>query len=147
MSEGNREKKKVPIRDGLFTMPSSPDELPSLIGTKCKECNEVFFRPIRDGACPNCYAIDSMEETLLSRVGTLDSYTVVHQAPQGWEGPVPYGVATIMLPEPVFVEAALAECDLTGLRIGLEMELVIETVYNDEEGNEVQGYKFRPVST
>ena len=139
------EKKQVPIIPGVFTMPTSSDKEPALIGTRCRACNEVFFRPIREGGCPNCYEINSMDEISLSRVGTIDSYTIVHQAVPGWEGPVPYGVVIVKLPEKVFVEAALTECDLNEIQVGIEAEVAIEKVCTDKERNEVLGYKFRPL--
>ena len=33
------------------------------------------------------------------------------------------------------------------LKIGMEMELVVEKLKTDKEGNEIYNYKFRPVKT
>ena len=32
------------------------------------------------------------------------------------------------------------------LKVGMEMELIIDKLYEDEEGNEVMSWKFKPVS-
>jgi len=51
----------------------------------------------------------------------------------------------IELPEGLRLTAVLDEADPDRLRVGMEMELVIARYFEDEEGNEVMGYKFRPV--
>ena len=134
----------VPIKPGLFTMPSSSGELPHLIGTRCKSCGEVYFPPRRETSCPKCYELD-MEDIPLSRMGRVLSYTIVHQAPREWQGPVPYGMALIELPEKAVFYSSLTECDLERIETGMQVELVLEAVRSDETGNKVIGYKFRPV--
>jgi uncharacterized OB-fold protein len=57
----------------------------------------------------------------------------------------PYGIAQIELPEGVLVTAALADCDLDGLSIGQEAVLVVEKVKEDEEGNDIMSFKFKPL--
>jgi hypothetical protein len=37
--------------------------------------------------------------------------------------------------------------DEKSLKIGMEMELIIDKLYEDEEGNEVLCWKFKPVSS
>jgi enoyl-CoA hydratase len=135
--------KAVPIKPGLFTLPSS-DELPQLMGTKCKSCHEIYFPPMRDTSCPNCYETD-MEELLLSRNGTVLSYTIVHMPPREWEGPVPYAVALIELSEGATFYSALTDCKPEEVKIGMEVELEIEKVRTDGDGNDVVGYKFCPI--
>ena len=38
-------------------------------------------------------------------------------------------------------------CDPEAIKIGMDVELVIEKLGEDEQGNEVMTYKFRPVSS
>jgi uncharacterized OB-fold protein len=133
----------IPIKPGLFTQPSSSDELPQLIGTKCKSCHEIFFPPMRETSCPNCYET-GMEELLLSRNGTVLSYTIVHMPPREWQGPVPYAVALIELSGGATFYSALTECKPEEVKIGMEVELEIEKLRTDDDGNDVVGYKFSP---
>jgi uncharacterized OB-fold protein len=58
---------------------------------------------------------------------------------------VPFGVGYIELEDGVRVEARLTENDPSRLRIGMEMELVIETFFKNDEGEEVVTFAFRPV--
>ena len=136
--------KAVPIKPGLFTLSSSSDELPQLIGTKCKACNEIYFPPMRETCCPNCYKTD-MEELLLGRNGTVLSYTIVHMPPREWQGPVPYAVALIESSEGATFYSALTDCKPEDVKIGMEVELEIEKVRTDGDGNDVVGYKFSPI--
>ena len=43
------------------------------------------------------------------------------------------------------ITAVLDEDDPARLRVGMEMELIIASLFEDAEGNEVVGYKFRSV--
>jgi uncharacterized OB-fold protein len=55
---------------------------------------------------------------------------------------VPYSVGYVQLGDEVKVETRLTEID--GLRIGMEMELVLVPFRTDESGSEVIGFAFRP---
>jgi uncharacterized OB-fold protein len=60
--------------------------------------------------------------------------------------PTPYLIGFIDLPEGIKLFSLLTQCDPWDrvLKMGMEMEMVIETIRQDEEGNEIVGYKFRP---
>jgi uncharacterized OB-fold protein len=51
----------------------------------------------------------------------------------------------IELAEGLRVTAVLDEGDPDKLCVGMPMELVITRLFEDEQGNEVLGYKFRPI--
>jgi uncharacterized OB-fold protein len=136
-------KKKIPVREGLWTTPSSPDEKPQLLGSRCPVCGEIFFPKKDHGPCINCQST-KLEEVKLSRRGKIYSYTVVMQRPPVYyQGDVPYALGYVELPEGVRVESLLAAPDLESLRIGMDAELVIERLHDDEAGNEVMTYKFK----
>ena len=48
------------------------------------------------------------------------------------------------LPEGVRVETLFTDCDLDELKIGMAVELVLRTLHQDEAGNDVETYMFRP---
>ncbi len=131
--------KRMPIREGLFNIPSSPSEKPYLVGSRCRNCQEVMFpqRPI----CLNCFGKD-LEQVRLSSRGKLFTFTINHQGPK--EFSAPYASGYIDLPEGVRIYSLLTDWEAKGLKIGAEMELVIEKIKEDKEGNIVLGYKFRP---
>ena len=136
------ERKRVPIVEGLFTMPSSPDERPQLIGSRCSVCGEVFC-PKRL-ICAHCYEQD-VGEIFLSGKGELYTYTVVRAPVLGYQGPIPFIVGEIELPEGLIIQSILTGCEPEGLEIGMAMEITLGKLEEDEAGNEIVTYMFRPV--
>jgi uncharacterized OB-fold protein len=134
--------RSVAIAEGLFTWPS--DE-PRLIGSRCTACGATTFP--RQRSCPKCAGSDTTEH-LLSRTGTLWSYTVQGFRPKPpYNGPeefVPYGVGYVELPGEVIVEARLTEHAPDALAIGAPMELVVAPYRRDDHGNDVVTFAFRP---
>ena len=135
---------RVPVAAGVFTWPS--DE-PQLIGSRCAACAIVTF-PTQD-SCPRCASTD-MAEHLLSRTGRLWAWTTQEFPPPSppYTGPtgdafVSYGVGYVELGNEVRVESRLTETE--GLRIGMDMELVLVPFRTDDDGNEVVTFAFRPV--
>ena len=135
---------RVPVADGVFTWPSDD---PRLIGSRCAACGIVTF-PAQN-SCPRCAATD-MREHLLPRRGRLWAWTTQEFPPPSppYAGPtgaafVPYSVGYVELADEVKVETRLAEAD--GLRIGMDMELVVVPFRANDDGNEVVTFAFRPV--
>lgn len=85
-----------------------------------------------------------MEETALSKRGTLYSFSVNQMAPAGFEAP--YIVGKVDLPENVRIFSVITGCEATeeALSIGMDMNLVFEVVGRDPDGNELIGYAFKP---
>lgn len=137
---------QAPIAEGLFTWPSPA---PQLIGGRCTACGETHF-PKQDN-CQAC-AGREVEAVTLSRKGTLWTWTVQNFVPPipPYTGPVenfkPFGVGYIELPDGLVVEGRLTESDASKLRIGMAVELVIETFKVDANGTEILNYAFAPVS-
>jgi len=80
----------------------------------------------------------------LSRKGKLHTFSRSHMGPAGIR--TPFTIGFIDLPEGIKLFSLLTDCDPWDkvLGVGMEMEMVIETIREDEEGNEIVGYKFRP---
>ena len=136
-------KKEIPLREGLFTSGIPHDGSPQLVGTRCRSCGEVTF-PKRK-ICPNCHKQDP-EEISLSRYGKIYSVTVVTQRPPiYYKGPVPYAMGFVELPEGVRIQTLFTGCDPDNFGIGMDVELVVEKLFEDQEGHEIITYKFRPV--
>ena len=91
-----------------------------------------------------------MAQHLLSRRGRLWAWTTQEFPPPSppYSGPtgdafVPFGVGYVELADEVKVETRLTETE--GLRIGMNMELVMVPFRTDGDGNEVVTFAFRPV--
>ena len=141
-------KKRVPAIEGWFTL----DDAPQLIGLRDAESGTCFFP--KDVAVSRAPGYDhvELEEVRLSRTGKLWSYTTNHyQPPEPYMAPdpfEPYTVAAVELTdERMVVMGQLADgVDPGSLEVGMEMELVLGTLYEDDE-NDYVVWKWQPVAT
>ena len=123
---------------------------PRLKGMRCKQCNNHVF-PFQKG-CPKCTS-DDVEEVQLGTKGTLWAWTIQGFPPKappylGETDPdkfKPYGVGYVELPGELKLETRLTVADPTQLKSGMEMELVGETIGQDEDGNDLVTFAFAPV--
>ena len=141
---------QVPLAEGLFSWPPEPGKQPALIGGKASN-GKIFF-PYRRQA-----VIDGVREDLerieLPRRGTLWTFTSQHFRPTAppYAGDDdarsfrPFTVGYVELPGALHVEARLTEPDPAKLTIGQQMELVIEPLGVDSDGNQTMIYAFAPV--
>ena len=116
----------------------------SLTGEICPHCEAKIFPP-RD-VCPYCGG-EAKEEYTFSGQGEVFSYTVMHDAPTGFDTTTPYTVAVIKLNEGPMVTAQLTDLGEQPVEIGMPVEMVTRRIREDgdERGMLVYGYKFRPV--
>lgn len=137
-------KRKIPIEEGLWITPSSPGEKPQLIGSRCLSCGELYFPRKKRGLCIHCQR-RSLEDIKLSGKGKIASFTVVEQAPAGgfYKGSVPYAYGAVHLLEGVELYS-LFTGNLDDLRVGMDVQMVIEELFDDDEGNAIITYKFTP---
>jgi hypothetical protein len=146
---------RVPAVEGWFTS-DGPGGAPALLGSQCTTCGTLSF-PKASLFCPNpACAGSEFDEVPLSSRGRIWSYTDVRYKP-----PPPF-VPTTDPFEPVAiaaVELAAEKIVVLGqlvptvsadeLRIGMEVELVIDTLFTDTRGDggseEQLVWKWRPV--
>ncbi|RYE79076.1 MAG: benzoylsuccinyl-CoA thiolase [Myxococcales bacterium] len=137
----------TPAIDGWFT---DGDE-PALIGSRCTSCESVFF-PRTQGFCrnPACQG-EEFADAALSRRGTIWSYTDAQYQPpapyiSGTDPYVPFALAAVELPEGVVVLGQVADgYGVEDLRVGAPAELVVETLYVDDEGERTI-WRWKPVA-
>jgi uncharacterized protein len=140
------ESKQVPVEEGLWRTPSG-SEKPQLVGSRCVSCGEIFFPRKKKGLCTHCYH-SGMEDLLLTGRGRIATFTVAEQAPAGgfYHGPVPYAYGAVDLVDGVELQTLFAG-DLYALKIGMDVEMVIDKLFDDAEGNEIITYKFKAAET
>lgn len=116
----------------------------SLVGEVCPHCDAKIFPP-RD-VCPSCGG-EAKTEYPFSGKGEIYSYTVMNDAPTGFEDSSPYTVALVKLKEGPMVTAQLTDLGEHPVEIGMPVEMVTRRLRSDgdERGMIVYGYKFRPV--
>jgi uncharacterized OB-fold protein len=140
--EGSTPKRMVPIREGIFRLPDTPDGKPVLLGSRCPKCNAVYFP--RRHICINC-GQNGLDETPLSQRGKIWTYTIAGQTPPGSWIEAPYALAVVELPEKVAIRAVLTDVDLNAIQVGMDVEITLVKMREDKDGNDVVSYKFKPV--
>lgn len=142
--QGSPSINRVDVAEGLFVRPPSAAQAPQLLASRCLHCAEVTFP--KQHRCANCSS-DEVEEIALSPRGKLWAFTNVnYPVPDGYKGPVPYGVGMVEMPEGVRLLAHLTRSDPAELCVGMDMALVLDPLFVDDDGVEVVGFKFAPVS-
>jgi uncharacterized OB-fold protein len=140
-------KPRVPAVENWFTDEAEP----RLLGLRDPGSGSYFFpKDVAISAAPG-FAGAELEEVKLSRTGALWSWTTNHyQPPPPYVSPEPfepYTVAAVELAKErmVVLGQLAAGVDPATLEAGMEMELVVETLFEDEEGDHVV-WKWRPVA-
>ena len=134
---------KVPIEEGFYKIPETDDEKPILIGSRCAKCGEVYFPTTPQ--CKKCYT-ETTEDIELNRVGKVYSSTIVHLAPPLYEGAVPYMIGFVELDNNgVLIPTKFTSERDTPLSIGTDVELLLETLGKDSDGNDIIVHSFAPV--
>lgn len=138
---------RVPAVEGWFTL----DDEPVLLAQRCTACGTKVF-PRTALACPNP-ACDSttFDEAALARTGRIWSYTTNHYPPPApYVAPdpfVPYTVAAVELDGEgmTVLGQVVAGVDPTSLAVGDPVELVVDTLFEDDGGDDVVVWKWRPL--
>ena len=82
----------------------------------------------------------------LSGRGEVYSFSVMYNAPQGYEEQKPYTIALVRLDDGPMVTAQLTDVDNGDVRIGMPVEMVTRKLREEgPEGQIIYGYKFRPL--
>ena len=115
----------------------------ALVGEVCPHCEVKIFPP-RD-VCPNCGG-EAKTRFDFSGRGVVFSYTVMRDAPAGYQQNLPYTVALVKLDEGPMVTAQLTDLGDQAVEIGMPVEMVTRKIRSDgdDRGVIVYGYKFRP---
>ena len=131
--------------EGWYTLNA---DKPHLIGTQCKHCQTYYF-PKQSKYCrnPDC---DSTEfnEVELSRTGKIWSYTdACYKPPEPFIAKDPYEPYAIELEkEKMVVLGQMIEgVSVEQLKVGIEVELVLETLHEDDESTKVI-WKWKPIA-
>ena len=97
---------------------------------------------------------NTQEDVELATTGKLWTWTVQAFPPKAppYLGPagddfVPYGVGYVELEGQLRVESRLTKACPDELVIGMDMELVLEPLCIDDDGNQVVTYAFAPLAT
>ncbi len=85
-----------------------------------------------------------MEEIRLSRYATLETFAVMQVGPPDF--PPPYIMGYVRTKEGTLIFTLITGCEARddALELGEKMELIIEKIREDGQGNNLIGWKFKP---
>ncbi len=142
------DKPTIPALEGWYT--DNKNE-PHLLGTCCKACGTYYF-PKQTAFCKSPYCeSEDFEEVELSRTGTIWSYTdAQYQPPEPYVAAEPYqpfAIAAVELDKEkmIVLGQAIEGVQVSDLKVGMKVELVLETLYEDDENTKVI-WKWKPVN-
>lgn len=130
-----------PVREGLFVSNAETGAV-SLLGSQCSQCSHVAFPS--STVCPYCGS-DSPRLIPLPETGRIELCTLVRKPSAGYRGPVPYGLAVIRLLDDLLIVAPVETNQV--LTPGTPVRCGIWEVGEDDEGNRLLAYCFRPLET
>jgi uncharacterized protein len=138
----------APAVEGWFTTEAHP----ALLGSRCTACGTVFF-PREEAFCqnPGCTG-DTFDEVELSRTGRIWSYTDARYRPPppyiaATDPYEPFALAAVELEDEglVVLGQVAAGYSVDDLRVGARVELVVETLYTDDDGVDRTIWRWKPV--
>lgn len=130
----------TPLQEGMWTI---HDDKVFLLGSICEDCGEVYFPPKEVNVCSHCQG-EHIKDIELSRIGEIYSFSTVHQQPAGgfYKGSVPFIYGLVKLPDGIIIPGhVLTDSEL---EIGDKVEVVLDVLYEDENGVTTV-YKFKKI--
>lgn len=140
--------KRLPAIEGWYTLDEAQ---PHLLGSRCTSCGTYFF-PKQKQFCrnPACEGT-AFDDVPLSRTGRIWSYTnASYQPPEPYVSPdpfVPFAIAAVELEKErmIVLGQVVSGTGVEKLRVGMPMELVLETLHKEGETDKVI-WKWKPLA-
>ena len=124
---------------------------PQLLGSRCDSCGTYYFpKMLKYCRNPGCDSSD-FSEVPLSRTGKIWSYTnACYKPPEPFVADDPfvaYSIAAVELGEEqmIVLGQVVKGVDVDQLKVGMDVELVLETLHETEEDTKVT-WKWKPVA-
>lgn len=136
-------KKRIPVASGLFV---EAPEGPRLVGSRCRTCKTPYFP--KSAVChnPDCKG-SRIEDALFGPTGTLWSVAVQDYPPPPpakFDKPYqPYAMGVVDLDDGLRVLGRMTADDPRSVQVGARVEIVIEPLCHDDDGNEIVSWKFK----
>lgn len=119
----------------------------NLGGSRCAVCSTVYFPP--RSVCPTCSAhrqsLGKMEPFQLSGEGEVITFSIVHEAAEGFEMQVPYALAIVQTIEGPLLTGQVVNIAPEDVQIGLKVRATFRKLREEGPAGVIHyGYKFAP---
>jgi uncharacterized OB-fold protein len=119
----------------------------NLGGSKCTICGTVYFPP--RAVCPTCprhrQTLEKMVPFQLTGDGEVFSFTVVHDAAEGFDMQVPYVMALVTTVEGPILTGQVVDVTPEEVHIGLKVRATFRKLREEGKAGVIHyGYKFSP---
>jgi len=119
----------------------------NLGGAKCSVCQSVYFPP--RAVCPSCakhrHSLGKLMPIQLSGDGEVVTYSIVHDAAEGFEMQVPYILALVRTVEGPVLTGQVVDLAPEEIRIGLRVHATFRKLREEGKAGVIHyGYKFTP---
>ena len=121
------------------------DQRYNLKGVRCGNCGHVMF-PAKS-LCPKCRhaSIGKLTPQRFQGNGVVETFTVVHSAPEAFDTQAPYIMAIIKLDEGPRLTAQVVDAKAEDVAIGMRVRKTFRRISEEGPGGVIQyGYKFVP---
>lgn len=114
----------------------------NMIGIKCTVCGSLYFPPKQ--LCPKCRRNGTIIPYKFSGEGVIESYTIIHNAPIGFEKQVPYVVAIIRTDGDVTISGQIVNVDINDIKnkkndiVGKKVNHIFRRLYEDNKNGLIQ---------
>jgi len=120
----------------------------NLGGSRCPTCRTVYFPP--RSVCPVCVkhrtTLGKLEPFQLSGEGEVVTFTLVHDAAEGFEMQVPYVLAIVRTVEGPLLTGQVVDIEPSGVDIGLKVHATFRKLREEGKAGVIHyGYKFAPM--
>lgn len=113
----------------------------ALVAQECRACGKIAYP--RKRVCPECFGEDLVDRPL-SRSGTLHTYATTYLGVPRIG--LPYVIGFVDVPEKIRLFGLIIADSDASLAVGQRMDIVVSKLFQDETGEDVFGYKFRPAA-
>ncbi len=114
-----------------------------LAGRTCDKCGNIDFPARR--LCGECGWLEG-KEIVLSGSGIVETFTVIHTAPEGFEHQTPYAIGLVRMNEGPVITAQITG-DIEGIMIGKKVRAVFRKLYEYGDAGMIHyGFKFELLS-
>lgn len=113
-----------------------------LVGEECTKCGAKYYPKTPVCGCGST----EFKPYKLAEKGKVLSWTVIRNAPLGYERFVPYIVALLELDDGIRLLSQVVDVEPEAVKAGMKVEFTLRKVTEDGQAGLIQyGYKFRPI--